>query len=141
MMPKQPINNAQMNRKIFYRSFIIACLLFALNSVNAQNVRQPLVTVHLKDTSMAEILKELEQQSGLRFYYDTTDLDTTKLSIQADQQPLTLSTDSSMFSSARENLSTRVCRRIFLKELLSTVTRPEWERLQATTWKKPANRR
>ena len=77
-----------MNPTIYYRSFIIACLLFALSRAHAQTDRQPLVTVHLKDTSMAEILKELELQSGLRFYYDTADLDTTKLSIQADQQSL-----------------------------------------------------
>jgi len=77
-----------MKPTIYYRSFIIACLLFALGRAHAQTDRQPLVTVHLKDTSMVEILKELELQSGLRFYYDTADLDTTKLSIQADQQSL-----------------------------------------------------
>src|SRR5258708_16067455 len=45
-------------------------------------------TVHLTQTSYADLLKELEKQTGYRFFYDTTDFDTTKIDINVDRAPM-----------------------------------------------------
>jgi hypothetical protein len=45
------------------------------------------VTLDLKQVSMAHFLEEVERQSGYRFFYDTVDLDTTKIDINVQQEP------------------------------------------------------
>src|ERR1700761_7676008 len=44
------------------------------------------VTLDLKQASMGDVLKEVERQSGYRLYYDTADLDTSKIDIHVQQE-------------------------------------------------------
>ena len=75
------------------KNLILGLLLLAGLTARTQDTGGKPVTVHLKDTAYEVVLKELEKQSGYRFYYDTTDLDTVKISLDVDQQPLTKALD------------------------------------------------
>jgi hypothetical protein len=76
-----------MNCKRFY---IFPTLIFLLSLAEgsfAQQDQHDRVTVDLKQAPIADLLKQLEQQTGYRFYYDTADFDSTKIDIKADAQP------------------------------------------------------
>lgn len=75
-----------MKYKITLKLLVLACLLLPVARLLAQDQRGR-VTLDLKQVSMADFLKELERQSGYRFYYDTADFDTTRIDVQAQQQP------------------------------------------------------
>ena len=45
------------------------------------------VTLDLQHSSMADVLKEVEKQTGYRLFYDTAELDTNKIDIKVDHQP------------------------------------------------------
>ena len=64
----------------------LACLLFPGSRCTAQGDKER-VTLDLQKTSMADLLKEMEQQTGYRFYFDTADLDTTRIDIKVEQRP------------------------------------------------------
>jgi len=67
-------------------TLLLACLLLTGLFAHAQETKP--VTLHLTQSTYPEILKELEKQSGYRFYYDTADLDTTKIDINVDRAPM-----------------------------------------------------
>src|ERR1700749_4501565 len=67
---------------------LLACLLLAGFMVRAQEAGSKPVTLHLTQSNYAGILNELEKQTGYRFYYDTADLDTTKIDVNVDRVPL-----------------------------------------------------
>jgi hypothetical protein len=70
------------------KNLILALLLLTGLTARTQDTGGKPVTVHLKDTAYEVVLKELEKQSGYRFYYDTADLDTVKISVDVERQPL-----------------------------------------------------
>ena len=72
--------------KICFRLLIGAALLLQWKHGISQDT-QGRVTLDLKQASMANVLQEVERQSGYRFYYDTADLDTTKIDIRVQQEP------------------------------------------------------
>jgi len=72
--------------KICCRLLIGAALLLQWKHGISQDT-QGRVTLDLKQVSMAHFLEEVERQSGYRFYYDTVDLDTTKIDINVQQEP------------------------------------------------------
>src|ERR1700761_6344310 len=80
-------NNLFMSPTIRIRFLTAACLLLIGGRCIAQENTRDQVTVDLKKTSYADLLKELERQAGYRFYYDTSDFDSTKIDIRADRQP------------------------------------------------------
>src|SRR6185437_3483946 len=54
----------------------------------AQQTTRDRVTLDLHKASMDTVLLLVQQQTGIRLYYDTTDLDTTRLDIKVDQRPV-----------------------------------------------------
>ena len=66
--------------KICFRLLIGAALLLQWEHGISQDT-QGRVTLDLRQVSMAHFLEEVERQSGYRFFYDTVDLDTTKIDI------------------------------------------------------------
>ncbi|HEY4109445.1 TonB-dependent receptor [Puia sp.] len=70
------------------KGFLLACLLLAGIAVRAQDPGSKPVTVHLTHASFADLLNDLEKQTSYRFYYDTTDLDSTKIDINVNNAPL-----------------------------------------------------
>jgi len=76
-----------MNCKRFYIFPILIFLLSLAEGSFAQQDQHDRVTVDLKQAPIADLLKQLEQQTGYRFYYDTADFDSTKIDIKADAQP------------------------------------------------------
>jgi len=67
----------------------VACLLIGAARSLAQKGKEPRVTVDFTQAPIADVLQELEKQTGYRFYYDTTDFDSTKVDIKAEGQPFT----------------------------------------------------
>jgi hypothetical protein len=82
-----PLNNKlyMTTAAIAFRWLTIILLLLPASRALAQ--KEELVTVSLKQAPIAAVLKELEKQTGYRFYYDTTDLDSTRVDIDVRQQP------------------------------------------------------
>ena len=68
--------------------FLFLLLLTGIAGRTQDTASKP-VTVHLTHVTYADLLQELEKQSGYRFFYDTADLDTTKIDINADRTPVT----------------------------------------------------
>ncbi|HEX9513838.1 MAG TPA: carboxypeptidase-like regulatory domain-containing protein [Puia sp.] len=76
--------------KYFYTLLLTgACLLMMGGQSFAQKGKEVRVTVDFKQTPVADVLQELEKQTGYRFFYDTTDFDSTKIDIKADAQLFT----------------------------------------------------
>lgn len=80
-----------MNWRIFYRLLTIACLLLpAACSIAQQGKDGPgLVTLNFQKIPLDSLMQQLETQTGYRFYYDTTDFDSTKVDIKVERQPFT----------------------------------------------------
>ena len=76
-----------MNCKFCYRSLILTCLLMSAVRCLAQDNTKDRVTLDLHNVSYTDLLKELERQTGYRFYYDTTDFDSTKIDVKVEAQP------------------------------------------------------
>src|SRR5258708_4298304 len=86
--PIRPINEP-LPMKYFYTLLLTgACLMMGGQSF-AQKGKEVRVTVDFKQTPVADVLQELEKQTGYRFFYDTTDFDSTKIDIKADAQLFT----------------------------------------------------
>lgn len=66
-------------------TILIFCLL--LTGVSAQNTI-PLISGDYNNLSAEKLLLALEKQSGYHFYYDSTQLDTAKISLSIKDQPL-----------------------------------------------------
>lgn len=72
---------------LFYLSvLILACALLPSGRVMAQGDKDR-VSLDFQHAPMADVLKEVEKQTGYRFFYDTAELDTNKIDIKVDQQP------------------------------------------------------
>ena len=76
-----------MNFKFCYTSLTIICLLLSAVRCLAQENNKDRVTLDLHNVSFADLLKELGRQTGYRFYYDTTEFDSTKIDVKAEAQP------------------------------------------------------
>ena len=64
-----------------------AFLLIPTHRAMAQGGNREPVTLDLQKASMADVLKQVEKQTGHRFFYDTLDLDTTKIDLKVDGEP------------------------------------------------------
>src|SRR5882757_9936022 len=70
------------------KGWLLAGGLLAGIIVRAQEPGSKPVTVHLTQSRFADVLQELEKQSGYRFFYDTAELDTTKIDLNVERVPL-----------------------------------------------------
>jgi hypothetical protein len=77
-----------MNFKLRYTIFTVICIVFLAGQSAAQKKPTAALTLDLHQVSYIDLLKEMEKQTGYRFFYDTADFDTTKLDINVQAQPL-----------------------------------------------------
>jgi TonB dependent receptor/CarboxypepD_reg-like domain/TonB-dependent Receptor Plug Domain len=83
----QITNNLFMNRKLWY-IFLTIWMGFPFSRCFAQDNKPADVNLELHQVRYEEALKEIEQQTGYRFFYDTTDFDTTRIDVSAKGRPL-----------------------------------------------------
>ena len=76
-------------KSLNYPLLLLSCLLYSVSGLLAQEGSAPTVTMDLQKVSYKDLLQELERQTGYRFFYDTLDLDTTKIDVKADHLPFT----------------------------------------------------
>jgi TonB-dependent receptor-like protein/carboxypeptidase-like protein len=82
------MTSSQNNMKHYYSSiFFFVCIVCCFHSYAQKDSSFP-VTINVKDISARHFLEQLEKQTGYRFYYDTTQLDSLTISLSATQQPL-----------------------------------------------------
>ena len=77
-----------MNFKLRYTLLTIAFAGFLAGRCSAQGKPATALTLDLHHVSYDDLLKEMERQSGYRFFYDTADLDTAKIDIHVQARPL-----------------------------------------------------
>jgi hypothetical protein len=75
-----------MKYKNCFRLLTFACLLLPGIRSLGQEQQHDRVTVDLHQSSIIDLLKELEHQTGYRFFYDTADFDSTKIDVKAENQ-------------------------------------------------------
>lgn len=73
-----------------YRLLIssLLCSLLFCCSTYAQKDTGTLVTVNLKDTTIEELATAIEKQCRVRFYYDSSKMDSVSITVTATAQPL-----------------------------------------------------
>ena len=69
----------------YSRQLIFFLLLLMGGGVFAQN--DSLVTIDMKQARIVTVLETMERQTGYRFYYDTTDFDSTRVDVSVSRQP------------------------------------------------------
>src|SRR5580658_9462637 len=79
-----------MNSKLWYTFLTIACFSLLAGRCSAQGKPSAALTLDLHQVSYPELLKEMEKQTGYRFFYDTADLDTTRIDVNVQAQPLSV---------------------------------------------------
>ena len=77
-----------MNSKLWYTFLTMTCFGLLAGRCSAQEKPSSALTLDLHQVSYNDLLKEMEKQTGYRFFYDTTDLDTTRLDVNVQAQPL-----------------------------------------------------
>src|SRR5580698_9138540 len=77
-----------MNFKLRYTILTVICIVFLAGQSAAQKKPTAALTLDLHQVTYNDLLKEMEKQTGYRFFYDTADFDTTKLDITVQAQPL-----------------------------------------------------
>ncbi|MBN9381097.1 MAG: TonB-dependent receptor [Chitinophagaceae bacterium] len=68
---------------------LLTLILLMLTARTALAQKDSLVTMDMKQARIADVLEELEKQTGRRFYYDTTDFDSTRVDVSVRQQSFT----------------------------------------------------
>jgi hypothetical protein len=77
-----------MSSKFWYTFLTITCFGLLAGRCSAQGKPSPALTLDLHQVSYPDLLKEMEKQTGYRFFYDTADLDTTRIDVNVQAQPL-----------------------------------------------------
>ena len=77
-----------MNGKLWYTFLTIICFSLLAGRCSAQGKPSATLTLDLHQVSYPDLLKEMEKQTGYRFFYDTADLDTARIDINVQAQPL-----------------------------------------------------
>jgi type II secretory pathway component GspD/PulD (secretin) len=58
--------------------------------VSAQNTPEKNISVNFQQTKIEPFVDELEAKSGYHFYVDTAQFDSLKITLQADNKPLSV---------------------------------------------------
>ncbi|HET6255700.1 MAG TPA: TonB-dependent receptor [Puia sp.] len=77
-----------MNPKFWYILVTITCCGLLAGRCSAQGKPSAALTLDLRQVTYGDALKEIEKQSGYRFFYDTADLDTVRIDVNVQAQPL-----------------------------------------------------
>ncbi|MGI8583700.1 MAG: TonB-dependent receptor [Chitinophagaceae bacterium] len=62
--------------------------LFSTSAISAQKIKEELISENFKDIGIDKFVKEIEQKTTYRFYYDPAQFDSLKINITIHQQPL-----------------------------------------------------
>src|ERR1700683_3689914 len=84
------INHLSMSPKFWYIFLTITNLYLLTDRCFAQDKPSAALTLDLHQARYADLLKEMEKQTGYRFFYDTVDLDTTRIDVSVQAQPLSV---------------------------------------------------
>jgi hypothetical protein len=79
-----------MSPKFWYIFLTITNLCLLMDRCFAQDKPSAALTLDLHQVRYADLLKEMEKQTGYRFFYDTADLDTTRIDVSVQAQPLSV---------------------------------------------------
>jgi len=84
-MTTPPPNRFPAIRTAFF--VCLACWLLPTTRCAAQQDQRRLVTLDVQHATMDTVLMFLEKQAGYRLYYDTAELDTSRIDLKVDQKP------------------------------------------------------
>jgi outer membrane receptor protein involved in Fe transport len=105
-------------RKIYLLFF---CFYFFLKTACAQNTAAQVFSVNFRQATIAQVINELELKSSYHFYYDATQFDSLKVTLQLDNKPLETILDSA-FSKTDFHFSITSQRQVFLTKGRQIVT-------------------
>ncbi|AFD09119.1 TonB-dependent receptor [Solitalea canadensis] len=74
--------------KLYRLSFLV--ITICLFSITARSQQQILFSISLKQTPFMELVSTIESQSSYKFYYDESHLDTLKIIVDVNEQPLSI---------------------------------------------------
>lgn len=72
-------------KKIYFLSF---CFLVFLNLAQAQDGEKKLISVNFQQAKIEQFVSDLESKTGYHFYYNQTQFDSLKVTVQATEKPL-----------------------------------------------------
>ncbi len=72
-------------KKIYLLSF---CFLFFLKLASAQDGNKKIISVNFQQAKIEQFVSELESKTGYHFYYNPTQFDSLKVTVQATEKPL-----------------------------------------------------
>ncbi len=107
------INYLSMSPKICYILVTSICFGLLTDRCFAQDNPSAALTLDLHQVRYADLLKEMEKQTGYRFFYDTADLDTTRIDVNVQAQPLSVVLQS-VFSGTGISFSVDRFRHVFI---------------------------
>jgi hypothetical protein len=88
-MTVSPINLIRKRTPFYFLCLGLLITLWPAGRCSAQGSTHDNVTLDVHKTTMDTVLLLVEQQTGHRFFYDTADLDTNRITLKVDQQPYT----------------------------------------------------
>ena len=74
--------------KIFRNFTILLLALFFARNSQAQNVAEPLITIHLDSARFNDFVKDVERQTGYFFYYDAARFDSLTIDLDVKGQTI-----------------------------------------------------
>jgi hypothetical protein len=84
------INHLSMSPKFWHILVTITCFGLLTDRCFAQDKPSAALTLDLHQVRYIDLLKEMEKQTGYRFFYDTADFDTTRIDVNVQAQPLSV---------------------------------------------------
>jgi hypothetical protein len=71
------------------KTYLLAfCMLFFLRLASAQQSNVKLISCDFQQASISQIVNDLESKSDYHFYYDQTQFDSLKVTLQANAKPI-----------------------------------------------------
>jgi hypothetical protein len=84
-------------KKIYFLSF---CFLILLKVANAQQAPVRLISVNFQQATMDQFVTDIEAKTGYHFYYEPSQLDSLKITVQADNKPVVTVLDAAFKNTA-----------------------------------------
>jgi hypothetical protein len=70
------------------KALLIFCFLFACLAASAQTGTTKTISVNLQGVTVGQFVNELESKTAFRFYFDPAQMDSVRITVQADNKPL-----------------------------------------------------
>src|SRR5580698_1291283 len=72
-------------RKIY---FLGVCFLFSLQMAFSQQSNTKLISVNFQQATITQVVSDIESKSGFHFYYDQSQFDSLRVTLQVNDKPL-----------------------------------------------------